>query len=131
MRLVTMYLSCAAVIGMVSFICPPALEDMISEKPQLIISFFRIALAILIITGIPAILRHIRDGKIKEFVSIFALPIGIGLVLGILYPDIPSETIEHIVTILLILNLLLIIVLKHYFVKRWGVEINSYHAEDS
>lgn len=130
MRLVTMYLSCAAVIGLVSFLCPSALEDMISEKPQEIISFFRVALAILIITGIPAILRHIRDGKIKEFVSIFALPIGIGLVLGILYPDIPSETIEHIMTILLILNLLMIVVLKHYFVKRWGVEINSYHAED-
>lgn len=131
MKLSGLYLFTCALVGIISFIDPPLFEKQVSENPQTFISFFRIGLGIAVITLIPTLMKSLRNGKFKEYLSIFGLPLGIGVGIAIINPDIPQSTFEIIILGLLFANLLASGVLKRYLAKKWGSEINSYHSEES
>ena len=131
MKLSVLYLFTCALVGIISFIDPPSFEKQVSENPQTFISFFRIGLGIAVISLVPALMKSLRNGRLKEYLSIFGVPIGIGLGIAIINPDIPQSTFEIIILGLLFANLLVSGVLKRYLAKKWGTEINSYHSEES
>lgn len=131
MKLSGLYLLTSALIGIISFIDPPQFEKQVSENPQTFIYFFRIGLGIAVITLIPTLMKSLRNGRLKEYLSIFGVPIGIGIGIAIIDPDIPQRTFEIIILGLLFANLLVSGVLKRYLAKKWGTEINSYHSEES
>ena len=131
MKLSVLYLFTCALVGIISFIDPPQFEKQVSENPQTFISFFRLGLGIAVISLVPALMKSLRNGRLKEYLSIFGVPIGIGLGIAIIDPDIPQSTFEIIILGLLFANLLVSGVLKRYLAKKWGTEINSYHSEES
>ena len=131
MKLSNLYLFISALIGIISFIDPPQFEKQVSENPQTFISFFRLGLGIAVISLVPALMKSLRNGRLKEYLSIFGVPLGIGVGIAIIDPDIPQSTFEIIILGLLFANLLVSGVLKRYLAKKWGTEINSYHSEES
>ena len=131
MKLSSLYLFTCALVGIISFIDPPQFEKQVSESPQTFISFFRLGLGIAVISLVPALMKSLRNGRLKEYLSIFGVPLGIGIGIAIIDPDIPQSTFEIIILGLLFANLLVSGVLKRYLAKKWGTEINSYHSEES
>lgn len=131
MKLSVLYLFTCALVGIISFIDPPQFEKQVSENPQTFIYFFRIGLGIAVISLVPALMKSLRNGRLKEYLSIFGVPLGIGIGVAIIDPDIPQSTFEIIILGLLFANLLVSGVLKRYLAKKWGSEINSYHSEES
>lgn len=113
-----------AVIGFTTFLGP--IPDEIVDS---VIMLCRIAIAVCLMEFIPAIIKKIKTKGIQDFLMVFIMPISVCMALLIINPDISETVIEAVMIVLVAAGLIGSGILKRYFVRKWGKDINSYHPE--
>lgn len=115
-----------AVVGLTTIINPDVDKIVLTDNLLLIC---KICIFIVIIDIIPRVLKKMKNIALTDLATIIVFPVGIGFMLISLNPDMDEHTVKMIVTSLVIVGILFSSILRRYFVKKWGKEINSSHPD--
>ena len=115
-----------ALVGLTTIINPDVDKSILTDNMLLIC---KICMFIVLIDIIPRILKKMENIALTDLASIIVFPVGIGVMLISLNPDMDEHTAKMIVTSLVIIGMLFSSILIRYLVKKWGKEINSYHPD--
>ena len=114
-----------AVVGFTTFLGP--IPDEIVDS---VVMLCRVAIAVCLIEFVPAIIKKIKTKGIADILTIVIMPISVCMALLILNPDISETTIKAVMIVLIAAGLIGSGILKKYFIRKWGQEINSYHPKN-
>ena len=115
-----------AIVGFTTFLGPIPKDEIVDA----VVMLCRIAIAVCLIEFIPAIIKKIKTKGIQDFLMVFVMPISVCMALLIINPDMSETVIQAVMIVLIAAGIIGSGIIKRYFVRKWGKDINSYHPKN-
>lgn len=129
MRLSQMFIVVVSVVGLVTFINPDCNNDPKFTENMILIC--RIGMAIFLLEIVPMFLRKIKNETLTDILSLCIFPVATAIAIALVNPDIDPHLFEIIIVIMVFVSLICSNVLKRKIAKKWAVEVNSYHSDET
>ena len=126
MRLCEVLTLVMAIVGFTAIFFPP--ED-ITVYIEPIILLCKVSICVALLTFVPKLISFVKREGLMDILTTVLFPFTVVVCIFILNPDVDQKKLEYIILFLMIVCGLVGGIFKRYFVKKWGVEINSYHPE--
>lgn len=129
MKLSQIFVVVVSVIGLVTFLNPDGINDPKFTENMVLIC--RIGMAIFLLEIVPMFLRKIKNETLIDILSFCIFPVTTAVAITLVDPDIDYHLIEMVMMVMVFVSLIFSGFVKRKLVKRWGVEINSYHSDET
>lgn len=128
MKYSELFVGVMALVGIVTWAFPPDDPTTLVE-PMLLMC--KVAVCVALFTFVPKLINMFKNGVIVDFLTVTVFPAVVITVIYILNPNVDENLLKYVFLSMLIVCGLVGGVLKRYFVKKWGVEVNSYHPDNT
>ena len=116
-----------ACIGFVALVIPP--ED-ITQFIEPILILCKVSVCVALLTFVPKLISLVKREGLMDILTTILFPFTVLVCIYILNPDVDTRTIEYVAIATVGMCVISGGLLKRYFVKKWGVEVNSYHPTE-
>lgn len=129
MRLSQIFIVVVSVIGLVTFLNPDCNNDPKFTENMILVC--RIGMAIFLLEIVPMFLRKIKNETLTDILSFCIFPVATAMAIALVNPDIDPHLFEIIIVLMIFVSLICSNFLKRKVAKKWAVEVNSYHSDQT